>query len=321
MASQPLTVTFRPARPADSTALAALARDIGLDPDHLDALLSRGTVMGARRRRQWVSLAALDLENARLFGPVVAPGHRRQGLGRQTLVAAERRAAAFLLFELCVRADERSIGFFTHCGYSLAGEAPSRERDRSAPTRAWLRRRFSRRQSRYGRRIAELLATLGLPGDYGRQHCLPLQREPARLVDAGTDVFDRPRQLTPAAGEAWRQLRAAADRDGVVLQLVSAFRSVDYQAGIIRHKLERGQAVRDILRVSAAPGFSEHHTGRAIDLTTPGAAPLEVEFEATPAYDWLCAHAAGFGFHHSYPRDNVHRIAFEPWHWCYQPLS
>ena len=37
----------------------------------------------------------------------------------------------------------------------------------------------------------------------------------------------------------------------------------------------------------AAPGYSEHHTGRAVDLTTPACDPLAEEFENTQAFDWL----------------------------------
>jgi D-alanyl-D-alanine carboxypeptidase len=75
----------------------------------------------------------------------------------------------------------------------------------------------------------------------------------------------------------------------------------------------------DILAVNTAPGFSEHHSGRALDLSTPGEAAAEESFESTSAFAWLCAHAARFGFVLSYPRDNPHGIVYEPWHWCLKP--
>ena len=43
---------------------------------------------------------------------------------------------------------------------------------------------------------------------------------------------------------------------------------------VVRRKRERGLAMRDILAVSAAPGYSEHHSGRAVDLTSAGYAAL-----------------------------------------------
>jgi zinc D-Ala-D-Ala carboxypeptidase len=69
--------------------------------------------------------------------------------------------------------------------------------------------------------------------------------------------------------------------------------------------------------VNAAPGYSEHHAGRAIDVATPSSRPLEQEFESTDAFRWLAAHADAFGFRLSFPRDNRHGIAYEPWHYCY----
>jgi len=112
-------------------------------------------------------------------------------------------------------------------------------------------------------------------------------------------------------------MQAAAADDGVVLLPLSAFRSVARQTTIIRRKLARGQAIADILRVSAVPGCSEHHTGRALDLGTPGHLGLETSFARTRAFRWLVRHAGRFGFQLSYPRRNPHGINYEPWHWCW----
>lgn len=158
---------------------------------------------------------------------------------------------------------------------------------------------------------------LGVPRDYGRQRSLALVREPRELACIGTDIHGRRQWLAPRAARAFMRMRDAASTDGAVLQLVSAFRSADYQLGILRRKLERGQAIDEILRVSAAPGYSEHHSGRVVDLTTPGHAALEEEFEHSAAFAWLTRHAGAFGFALSYPRGNAHRIAYEPWHWCW----
>jgi D-alanyl-D-alanine carboxypeptidase len=98
---------------------------------------------------------------------------------------------------------------------------------------------------------------------------------------------------------------------------VSGFRSVEYQRGIIERKLAKGLHILEILRSSAAPGYSEHHTGRAIDVTTPGSQPLEEEFERTQAFAWLLCHAGEFGFRLSFPRGNPHGVVYEPWHWLH----
>lgn len=174
------------------------------------------------------------------------------------------------------------------------------------------------RKTRFAWRVARLHRVLGIPAGYARLRRLPLQPEARDLVSVGPDIYQRDQRLLPAAAVAWQAMAAAAATDGVELQLVSAFRAVDYQAGILRRKLGQGQAIDEILRVSAAPGYSEHHSGRAVDLTTPGCAVLEEEFEHSAAYAWLGRRAAEFGFHLSYPRGNPHGVAYEPWHWCWK---
>jgi zinc D-Ala-D-Ala carboxypeptidase len=111
-------------------------------------------------------------------------------------------------------------------------------------------------------------------------------------------------------------MHEAAKVDGIELLLVSAFRGVDYQRAIFDRKLSQGATLDEILHVNAAPGYSEHHTGRAVDIATRGCPPLTEAFETTEAFAWLREHADCFGFEMSYPRDNPFGIAYEPWHWA-----
>ena len=138
-------------------------------------------------------------------------------------------------------------------------------------------------------------------------------------VDAGFDRYRRPLWLRADAARAWLAMQAAALGEGIVLEAISGYRSHDYQLGIFERKLARGLHVDEILNVNAAPGYSEHHSGLALDIGTPGEPPAEESFEATQAFDWLSRHAAAHGFVMSYPRDNPHGIVYEPWHWRFQP--
>ena len=163
-----------------------------------------------------------------------------------------------------------------------------------------------------------LLVALGIDAGYGAARGLALVPEPARLAFAGFDRYRRPLWLTTEAAGAWQRMRGAAAREGLLLDAISGYRSHAYQLGIFRRKLARGIALDAILAVNAAPGYSEHHSGHALDIGTPGEPPAEESFEATPAFAWLCARAADFGFAMSYPRDNPHGIVYEPWHWCWK---
>jgi D-alanyl-D-alanine carboxypeptidase len=166
----------------------------------------------------------------------------------------------------------------------------------------------------YDERIAEILRELGVsPRPNSR-----IFPEAVELVSIGKDIHGREQRLTPSAAAAWNSMKTAAEQNGQRLQFVSAFRSVDYQKQIIQRKLAAGQSWEQILRVSALPGYSEHHTGRTIDLTTTDCEPLTEEFEKTSEFIWLERCAGEFGFTMTYPRDNKFGIAYEPWHWTFQ---
>jgi D-alanyl-D-alanine carboxypeptidase len=164
-------------------------------------------------------------------------------------------------------------------------------------------------------RLQDRLEALGLDDSYGERTGLSLVAEPTMLTFAGFDRYRRALWLVSPAARAWRSMQAAAMRDGVVLEAISGYRSHDYQLGIFERKLARGLGVEDILTVNAAPGYSEHHSGRALDIGTLDEPPAEESFENTSAFAWLRANAGGYGFVMSYPRDNPHGIVYEPWHW------
>jgi len=169
--------------------------------------------------------------------------------------------------------------------------------------------------------LAALNATLGIDVQMLAARGLTPFAEADTLVVAERNAAGREFELTPAATGAWLAMRDAAAADGVTLQLVSAYRSIARQHEIVAAKLARGQSLDVILQVSAAPGFSEHHTGRAVDIGTPNSPALEEAFEQTPAFAWLQANAARFGFVLSFPRDNACGYQYEPWHWCYRETA
>lgn len=163
---------------------------------------------------------------------------------------------------------------------------------------------------------------LGIPPDYAGTRDLQPQREARRVVSVGRAPGDgKLVRLAPRAAAAWHRMREAAAYHGIVLLPLSGFRSVARQTKLIRAKLAAGQTIDEILRTVTAPGFSEHHTGRAIDIGSPEHVELDEEFAHTAAFRWLEKRAPEFAFRLSYPRNNPHGIGYEPWHWCWHPSA
>lgn len=173
----------------------------------------------------------------------------------------------------------------------------------------------------YASRIAAELSALGIDPAYAGARGLVLQPEADQLVVARTLSDGRELRLSPETASAWAAMRDAAAAADLTLLLISGFRSVTHQRDILRRKLDAGGNLDAILSVNAAPGYSEHHTGRAIDVGTPGCPPLSELFETTGAFAWLNRHAADYGFRLSYPRGNPHGVIYEPWHWFHLGIA
>jgi len=125
-------------------------------------------------------------------------------------------------------------------------------------------------------------------------------------------------KLHQSAATRFRQMQAAAKAEGVNLVILSGFRDVESQNYLFfKVKEQRVQATEKRAEVSAPPGYSEHHTGYALDFGDAGfpATHLETSFEETPVFKWLDKNAPKYSFELSFPRDNPQGISYEPWHW------
>jgi len=160
-------------------------------------------------------------------------------------------------------------------------------------------------------------AGLGVTPDLLAGRALRRYEEARDLVPAEQAPNGRVHVLVAEAASAWQAMKAAAQADGVDIHILSGFRSIARQGELIRTRLDSGMTLEEVLTILAPPGFSEHHTGRAVDISTAGVRALQAEFEATAAYVWLAKHAASFGFTLSFPRDNPAGYQYEPWHWCH----
>ena len=124
-------------------------------------------------------------------------------------------------------------------------------------------------------------------------------------------------QLRQGAAVQFQAMVNAAAAEGVQLVPLSGFRDREAQSYVFYAIADqRGQTLQQRARYAAPPGHSEHHTGYAMDIGDASAPThdLRVSFENTPAYNWLTANAASFGFELSFPKNHP-TINYEPWHW------
>jgi zinc D-Ala-D-Ala carboxypeptidase len=112
-------------------------------------------------------------------------------------------------------------------------------------------------------------------------------------------------------------LGAARRALGPNLYAVSCHRSEGYQADLFCGARSRGIPAEQRAETVAPPGFSEHHTGYAVDFGGAIAPKCNFRqcFGTTNAGRWLSANAASYGFEMSFPLGNAQGVSPEPWHW------
>lgn len=139
------------------------------------------------------------------------------------------------------------------------------------------------------------------------------------IASYGVGKYQRFEELAPDAGLALMKMIYAARHDGIWLVPVSGFRSIDYQEKLFERQIQRKGSVRAAAKVSAPPGYSEHHTGYAIDLTDGYLKndDITIKFAETETFKWLTHNASEFGFELSFTKQNPQGISYEPWHWRY----
>lgn len=109
----------------------------------------------------------------------------------------------------------------------------------------------------------------------------------------------------------------AAAAAGVPLSLTSAYRSYNNQVATYNNWVAVNGSTAAADTVSARPGYSEHQTGFAFDLSAGGCS-LEC-FRGSAQYQWMLTNAATYGFIERYPQglESITGYSPEAWHWRY----
>ena len=121
------------------------------------------------------------------------------------------------------------------------------------------------------------------------------------------------------AYDAYTEMFNDAAEQGYTLCVCSGYRTYDYQQELFESNLaDHGEEYTYMF--SAYPGRSEHHTGLAIDITSPSMDwALSQEFADYPEGQWLDEHCQDYGFILRYPegKEDITGYGYEPWHFRY----
>ncbi|MGB3592197.1 MAG: M15 family metallopeptidase [Nonlabens sp.] len=158
----------------------------------------------------------------------------------------------------------------------------------------------------------------------------------AELIGKSTNTKN---SLLPQVEKAFLKMQAAAKKEGILLTIVSGYRSFDRQRLIWNRKWEKyerqglsPEAVFDkIVEYSTVPGTSRHHWGTDIDLIdgavkVDGDVLIPSKFHGEGSFckmkEWMDVNASSYGFELVYTLDASRPgFNYEPWHYSYVPLS
>lgn len=143
--------------------------------------------------------------------------------------------------------------------------------------------------------------------------------QPTDLVDASKKILvinPKETKLRLSTFNELQKLLNAASREKIKLQMISGFRSFELQNLIYQSNIAKdGQEQADV--TSARPGFSEHQTGLAVDISAENRkCMLKPCFGNTKEAKWLAENAPNFGFIVRYPKNKtaITGYEYEPWH-------
>jgi len=128
--------------------------------------------------------------------------------------------------------------------------------------------------------------------------------------------FQLARSIIPALDEMMDAFVEATGNTNI--GIISAFRSYEAQRTILDQRIA-DFGYEEAHRMAARPGYSEHHTGLAIDFGVLHADGTRTTFTGTGDSAWFAQNSYRFGFIVRYPEEKteITRVVYEPWHFRY----
>ena len=130
-----------------------------------------------------------------------------------------------------------------------------------------------------------------------------------------------PNKIRSDVYEELKKMYEEAKKDNVKIFIASPYRSYSDQNVLYTYYVNT-DGKKNADTYSARPGFSEHHTGLAMDLIPEYGLDLDT-FENSDGFKWMQENAYKFGFILRYPKDKeyITGYIYEPWHYRYVGTS
>ena len=134
------------------------------------------------------------------------------------------------------------------------------------------------------------------------------------LVKLDSECSNGDNYLNSEAADAFVKMCKAAKKEGYYILANYTYRDFETQQAVWDQYLELyGQSYND--RYVTKPGFSEHHTGLAIDVKST----KSNIFKNSKEYTWMVENSYKYGFIHRYKesKESITGISSEAWHFRY----
>ncbi|MEY8847820.1 M15 family metallopeptidase [Psychroserpens sp. XS_ASV72] len=160
------------------------------------------------------------------------------------------------------------------------------------------------------------------------------------LIGKGNPIlFGDGYKLQKDAYDSFSELKSAALKEGIHIQVVSSYRNYAHQNRIWERKFKRFtnnglspiQSIEKIIEYSTIPGTSRHHWGTDIDIIDtnveqPNSVLQPRHFEKGGCFhklkSWMDDNSKNFGFHLVYTNNPDRKgFKYEPWHYSFKPIS
>lgn len=155
-----------------------------------------------------------------------------------------------------------------------------------------------------------------------KENKLPDNYEEIVELEDATNAFDETIQVEKKALKKFNELKADLEKEDIHIELDSVYRSVKRQQEIW-DEFTRDKGEEYAKKYVATPGYSEHHTGLAIDICLKIDGKVVYDNEEMIAekeiFSKIHQKLAKYGFILRYPegKDDITGYSYEPWHFRY----